>query len=108
MLYRLINEFENLKTLSDSAKHYYCMKVQGLLLSYLTTLLLVEPNRAKGRKLAKKMMLKIKKSLPLTYSLAKKQYVAFKLMNYFQFGKDFFELILSSKLYNKLRAKHDF
>ena len=108
VLERLIGEFANLSNLSDAAKHYYCMKVQGLLLSYFTTTLLIEPNKSQGRKIAAEMMNKIKKELPLCYTLAKKQYFILKLMNCFHISKKTFELILRSKLYNKLRSNHDF
>ncbi len=105
---RLIREFSETGVLSDAAKRYYYMKVQGLLISYLTTVLLVEPKKPKGRKLAKSLMKKIKTKLPPVYSLAIKQYYAFKLMNYFHISKNALEKILHSKLYNKLKANHDF
>lgn len=105
---RLIKEFSNILDLSDSAKNFYSMKVQGVLLSYLTTVLLVEPNKSNGRKLAKKMMDRIKKDLPTTYSLSAKQYTAFKFMNRLHIGDDFFKAFLHSKIYNKLRSNHDF
>lgn len=108
IIQKLLNEFSNINNLSDAAKRYYCMKTQGVLLSFLTTALLVEPNRAKGRKLSNNVMKKIRTKLPLTYSLAKKQYTAFKLMNYLHISKNLFERILRSKLYTKIRSKHDF
>ncbi len=108
VLDRLTDEFYEINGLSEAAKQYYCMKTQGVLISYLTTAFLVEPNKAKGRKLAKSVMKKIKTAMPPVYSLAVKQYYAFKLMNYFHISKDTLERILHSKLYKKIKAKHDF
>ncbi len=108
VLHRLMAEFSNINNLSDAAKLYYCMKVQGLLLSFLKTVLLVEPNKARGRKLAKETVVKIKANMPRVFQLAKKQYHCLCVMNYLHISKKTFETVLHSKLYNKLRAKHAF
>lgn len=104
---RLCDEFSKLN-LSPAAKKYYCMKVQGLLLSYLVTVLLVEPNRSKGRKFALDMINHVKKNLPEAFSLSKKQYSVLRVLNFLNISKNCFDAILNSKLYNKLRSNHDF
>jgi len=107
VLKRLCDAFPKI-TLSDAAKHYYCMKVQGLLISYLITVLLIEKNKAKGRKCAREMVTLVKAALPQAYQLAKKQYFAFRIMNFFGISKKRFEAVLHSKFYNTLRSNHDF
>lgn len=109
VLMRLANEYKNLDLpLESSGRRYYNMKVQGLLLSYITTVMLVENNKRKGRKMGSQMMRKINEKLPDAYQMAVKQYRVFRLMNYLHFNKRMWEKILHSKIYNKLRKNHDF
>lgn len=108
VLDRLISEYPNMNFTSDSQRRYYCQKAQGLLLSYLITSLLVEKDRKKGRETAFKEMEKFKENLPLTYSMAEKQYKAFKAMSRLHIDKNGWESISHSKLYNKLRGNHSF
>jgi hypothetical protein len=84
------------------------MKAQGVLLSYITTVMLVEPHRKKGRQLAKNMMDLFREQLPGAYDRSKKQYRIFHCMNLLHFRKSHWERILHSKLYRKLRHSHDF
>lgn len=109
VLMRLANEYKNLDLAMDSSgRRYYNMKIQGLLLSYITTVMLVETDKRKGRKMGSQMMKKIKETLPDAYQMAVKQYRVFKMMNYLHFNKRMWEQILHSKIYNKLRKNHDF
>lgn len=109
VLSRLAAEFKNAqKSLNDGAKKFYYMKIQGLLLSYVTTALLVEKDKKRGRRLAERMMGKFKNEIPQVYELAVKQYRVFKAMNYLHISKKTWEKVLSSKLYNKLRGNHTF
>ena len=101
--YKMLSLPEN-----NTGRTYFCMKVQGLLLSYITTVMLVEPNKTKGRKKGQDMMDEMKKEMPQTYELAVKQYKIFKLMNYFHISKRRWEKILTSDIYNKIRHNHDF
>ena len=87
---------------------YVAMKAQGLLLSYLTTVMLVEPDRKKGRAMGKAMMELFERELPETAALARKQYLAFLLMNRMGIRKKTFEAVLHSGLYNRIRNNHDF
>lgn len=109
VLNRFIQEYKNL-TLPEkcNGRQYYCMKVQGLLLSYITTVMLVEKDKKKGRKSGCSMMDIFKQEIPCVYDLAQKQYNIFKLMNYFHVTRKMWEKILHSKIYNKLRHNHDF
>lgn len=109
VLERLMKEYKNLKLANHSAgRQYYCMKVQGLLLSYIATVMLVERNKARGRKLGAAIMENFKTNMPQTYELAIRQYKVFRLMNYFHISKAAWEKILRSKLYNNIRHNHDF
>ncbi len=108
VLRRLIKEFDSLSSFSESAKKYYCTKAQELLLSYLTTACLVEPNKSKGRRLAKEIMATFKNELPIVYKMAQKKYFVFKALNFFHISKDTFEAILNSKFYSKIRSQHEF
>lgn len=108
VLERLIKELSVIDNLTNAAEYYYCMKIQGVLISYLVTALLVERNKAKGRRYAVDMVKFVKNALPEVYSLSKKQYLILRVLNLLRINKKSFEAFLNSKIYNKLRAKHDF
>lgn len=108
VLKRLISEYPNRDFKTDAQKRYYCMKAQGLLMSYLTTVLLVEKDRKKGRAMAESLMNEFHEKLPLTYDMAVKQYKVFKMMNSMHIDKDDWEKISHSAIYNKLRGNHSF
>lgn len=109
VLNRFIKEFKNLKLEADSAgRTYYCMKAQGLLLSYITTVMLVEPDRQKGRTMGDRVMARFRRTMPLTFRFAVKQYKIFRLMNILHIRKKTWEAVSHSKLYNMLRHNHDF
>ena len=84
------------------------MKVQGLLLSYITTVMLVEKNKKVGRELGDKMMARFRKHMPMTFEMAVKQYKIFRLMNGCHISKKTWEAVSHSKIYNMLRHNHDF
>jgi len=109
VLRRLVSEFHKLPLAeNDPGRDYVCMKAQGLLLSYLTTAMLVNPDKKQGRKMGADMMEYFRVQLPGAYEKAKKQYAAFCMMNRLHISRKAFEAMLHSKLYNKLRNNHDF
>lgn len=109
VLRRMVKEYHLLPLLDAAGgKQYVRMKAQGLLISYLTTVLLVNPERKTGRSQAKVMMEYFRENLPGTWELAKKQYTILKMLNIFGVNKNTFEAVLNSSLYNKLRRNHDF
>jgi glycosyltransferase involved in cell wall biosynthesis len=109
VLFRLMDVFSTIANdLAEANKKYFSMKTQGLLLSYLSTVLLLEANKGQGRKYAKEIMVQIKEKMPLVFELAKKQYRCLCVMNYLHISKKTFQYILNSKVYNKLRSNHDF
>lgn len=107
VLRRLVSEYHKLSA-DCPGKAYVQMKAQGLLLSYLTTVMLVEPKRRAGRAQGKSMMAFFREELPETYELAGKQYRIIRLMNLLGVRKKGFEKLLRSKLYKHLRGSHDF
>lgn len=109
VLQRLMTEYPELALAEDAGgRSYYRMKVQGLLLSYLTTALLVDPDRKHGRQLAAAMMDRIGSQMPQVRPLAEKQYRIFTWMNRLGIRKKTWEAISGSRLYNRLRHNHDF
>ncbi len=106
---RLVSEYKNLRLPQKcKGRTYYAMKTQGILLSYLSTVLLVEKDKKQGRVQAKLMVEFILENMPQAFKLAKKQYNTFMLMNYLHIGKKTFSKMLESKLYNKIKGKRDF
>lgn len=109
VLRRLSEEYGKLTLPEDAdGRSYVRMKAQGLLLSYLATVLLVEPDRRKGRAKAAQMMAYFKANLPGTYTLAVKQYRVFCIMNRLHMTQAHWAAIQDSKLYNTLRHRHGF
>lgn len=92
---------------SDGQK-YAAMKIQGLLLSYLTTALLVNPDKKAGRRMAKAQMEACAEKVPEAYGLALPKYRVFCILNRLHINKHIWDRILTSKLYNALRKNHDF
>lgn len=107
VLRRMIAEYAA-QDLSAGGREYVAMKAQGLLLSYLTTVMLVHKDKALGRRMGEEMMELFRRELPRTAQLAASQYKMFRLMNRLHISKDTFERILRSRLYNRLRGNHDF
>lgn len=109
VLERLIREYAVLDLQpEDAGREYYCMKTQGLLLSYYITALLVEKNKKKGRAMADTMMARFREEMPRVHELSRKQYRVFRAMNRLHLSKNAWEKIKSSEVYNALRHNHDF
>ena len=109
VLKRFIKEYKTLKLDENSAgRIYYCMKAQGLLLSYITTVMLVEKNKKNGREMGDKMMARFRKYMPMTFDMAVKQYKIFRLMNGCHVSKKTWEAILNSRIYKIVQKKRDF
>ena len=107
VLKRFIQEYPTLP-ITDGGRSFFEMKAQGVLLSYITTVMLVEPNRKHGRRLGKTMMDQFREQLPGAYDRSKMQYRIFRCMNRLHLNKSTWERILNSKLYRNIRHSHDF
>lgn len=103
---RMTEEYTRLP--HHAGKTYAAMKIQGLLLSYLTTALLVNPHRSEGRKQAAAQMEACLAKAPEAYAMAKRKYQVFLLLNRFHVSKQTWDAILNSALYNKIRKNHSF
>lgn len=107
VLNRFMKEYQTLPK-TDAARAYFELKAQGVLLSYITTVMLVEPDRKKGRQLGETIMAEFKKEIPGAYERSRKQYGIFRMMNKLHIRKTTWEKLLHSKLYRFLRGSHDF
>ncbi len=109
VLKRMVAEYHKLDLPMDAAgRSYVCMKAQGLLLSYLTTAMLVDPDKKRGRENGKTMMEYFRKEIPQVYEGTQKKYELFRMMNLCRISKQTFEKILHSRLYNRVRNNHNF
>lgn len=106
VLNRMMEEYQSLP--DSPGKDYAAMKIQGLLLSYLTTALLVDPDKKAGRSLAEKLVNLCRDKAPDAWELAQKKYRVFCLLNRLRIGKSTWDKILQSNLYNRLRKNHSF
>ena len=86
VLNRFLKEYRSLPD-TDGGRSYFEMKAQGVLLSYITTVMLVEPDRKKGRQLGQAMMEQFQQQLPGAYARAKMQYRIFRFMNRLHWNK---------------------
>lgn len=103
---RMMEKYSSLP--ENPGKRYAAMKTQGLILSYLTTALLVEPNRKGGRRLAAALMHDCKADTPEIYALGKTKYRILRGMNRAHMRKQGWEKILHSRIYNAVRGNHNF
>lgn len=103
---RMTEEYRKLP--DDDGKRYAAMKLQGLLLSYLTTALLSDPDRKEGRRLARQIMAAFGSDAPEVYGMVKGKYAVFSVMNRLHIRKQTWNRILGSRLYNRLRKKQSF
>ena len=109
VLNRMVTEYQKLALPEQcGGREYVAMKVQGLLLSYFTTSMLVNPDKKAGSAMGSAMMELFRRELPRTAELAGGQYKIFCLMNKLHISRALFEKMLNSRLYNKIRHNHDF
>ena len=87
------------------SKDYASEKIQELFLSYLTTVLLINPNKAEGRQMAAAQREKIRLAAPEIIDKAQKKYQFFGLLNQLHISKKTWDALVHSKVYNLLR-KH--
>lgn len=107
VLNRLLEE-SSVLSLEGPNRVYYCRKVRDVLLSYITTVMLVMPDRKYGRTLGKKAIAAVQEQLPEAYETAKKQCKVFAMMNWLHIRKEAWDKILTSSLYRKLKHDHNF
>ena len=105
----LRNMTEKYHHLSEFAgARYAAMKIQELLLSYFTTVLLVEPDKRKGRVQASRIMNDFRTRCPEVHSLARRKYQILLLMNRLHISKQAWSRFLASRIYIMLTPKRSF
>lgn len=87
-------------------KEYAAEKIQELFLSYLTTVLLINPNKEEGRKMAAAQREKIRLAAPEIIDMAQKKYQTFELLNRMHISKKTWDALMNSKVYNLLRKNY--
>ena len=106
VLRRLLREREKLP--SGVGRDYAAAKAQGLLMSYLTTTLLVCPDKARGRAMAKRMGQKFQESCPEGWAGVAGKYRIFCMCSRLNLTNDRFQAILDNPIMRKIRGKHSF
>ena len=84
-------------------REYAAEKIQELFLSYLTTVLLINPDKAGGRKLAEAQREKLRLAAPEIVDMAQKKYQTFTLLNHLHISKKAWDSLVNSRAYNLLR-----
>lgn len=102
VLKRMIYEYHQLDVYNDAGREYVCKKITGLLMSYLTTQMLVNPEKVKGRGAASLMMEYVQREIPAVWGMAKRKYQLYVLMNRLHISKSVFERLLHVKTMKKL------
>ena len=87
-------------------KDYAAEKIQELFLSYLTTVLLINPNKAEGRQMAAAQREKIRLVAPEIIDKAQKKYQLFGLLNQLHISKKTWDSLVHSKVYNLIRKNY--
>ena len=100
VLKRLLTEGEKLPP--GAGRDYAAAKAQALLMSYLTTALLVCPDKAQGRALAEKAVEALRTPFPENYRQIQGKYKIFQAMSRLHITRRQFEAVLDSRLYGKL------
>ena len=106
VLKRFVSECKKID--SERIKLFVSYKCKILLMSYLTTALLSEPNKSAGKLRAKEIMKYFKEEMPCVYNLALKQYILFYILNVLCFKKNTLDRLLTSKLYLKIKGARNF
>lgn len=106
VLKRMMEEYGTLD--EGPGRDYAAMKIRCLLLSYLTTVLLLHPDKRTGRKLAAAQMATTREAAQRSYTMAQKKYLVLYLLNRLNIGKDTLDKVLETRLYNRIRGNHSF
>lgn len=108
VLRRMIRESLLATDLPQGGNGYLVTKTQELLLSYFTTVLLLDPTRKSGRAEAREMMVYFRKEMPAVAAMAEKKFLIFCLLNRLHVRKETWDAFLASSLYNRIRKNHSF
>lgn len=87
----------------DDGQQYAALKIQGVLLSYFTTALLVNPNRCEGRRQAGTELKKCRIAAPAICAAVHPKFLVFYVMNLLHIGKSTWDKIIRSDIYNRVK-----
>lgn len=106
VLNRLIREYGSIQASLDPGQdRFYCTKTRSLLLRYVSNVLLLEPDRRKGRAMAAQRMSLFRQQMPKVYEMVRKQYLLLLTLNCLHISKAKWDGFLESDFYRKLRNK---
>lgn len=106
VLERLIREYGRIRESLDPGQcRFYCIKARSLLLRYASNVLLLEPDRKKGRALAAGMMDRFRDQMPQVHAMVRRQYLLLQGLNALHISKAKWDSFLMSEFYSKLRNK---
>lgn len=89
----------------DTSRRYAARKCHQLILSYLTTALLVCPDRPRGRKMAGTLMEQVRTRSGEIWRMTLRKYRIFRLMNRLGISKAAWEALQETGLYTRLRKR---
>ena len=107
VLKRFVSEFNNNLNKLYS-KEFVANKAKILLISHISTALLSDSDRKRGKKCAKEIMAYFKTNFPMVYGMCKKKYLTLKLMHFFRIKKKTLDKLIHGKLYLRLKGANDF
>ena len=106
VLDRMIREYSRIREqLDEGQDRFYCIKTRSLLLRYATTVLLLEPDRRKGRIMAANMAERFRERMPVVYRMVRRQYLVLRALNILRVPKAKWDSFLQSHAYRVLRNK---
>lgn len=106
VLDRLIREYGRVaEELDPGQQQFYRIKIRALLLRYLTTVLLLDPDRKKGRSTARDRMSRIRTEIPRVYEMSCRQYQLLLGLNLLHVSKETWDGFLRSEAYRKIRSR---
>ncbi len=108
VLDKMLALYKDLDGVSQGGRGYARWKIQGLLMSYLTTTLPPHPERKPGSALAKPRLEICLEAIPQLKDLIGKRYSLLCLMNRLHIRKDTMDAVMASNLYRRIRGNHTF
>lgn len=106
VIQHMLNQYRSV--LESDGKLYAAKKIQSLLLSYLTTVLLINPDRSQGRDQAKRILSICCQDSPEICRPIRSKYRIFYIMNRLHISMYVWNRIRNSKLYLFLRGAKSF
>ncbi len=97
---------KNGASLGDAGRSYYLKKLETVINTYYKILCLAEPDKGKGRRLAKIEDCILKQKVPGLWGENHRKYLLFILMSHMRLSPGCYEKILRLPIYKKLKSNH--